>query len=235
MSDLSDLKAQVCAANRALRTEQLVTLTWGNVSGINAARDRVVIKPSGVDYDALTPECMVVVDLDGNVVEGDLRPSSDTPTHVLLYKAFDTIGGITHTHSPYATMFAQARIELPCFGTTHADHFDGPVPVTRPLTAEEVDRAYETETGTVIIDCFRDLGLDPVAVPGVLVAGHAPFTWGPSAMKSVHNAVALEACARMALGTMQLKTDAMLLEDYILSKHHQRKHGPNAYYGQTKK
>ena len=229
---LDKLKEQVCQANVDLAACGLVTLTWGNVSGINPDRDRVVIKPSGVPYERLRPADMVVVDLDGHVVEGKLRPSSDTPTHVLLYRHFAGVGGITHTHSRHATMFAQARREIPCLGTTHADHFFGPVPVTRPLTDAEVKAEYEANTGQVIVERFA--GLDPLVMPAVLVAGHAPFTWGKNASDSVKNAVALEAVAEMALGTWILDARAPRLEDYVLDKHYQRKHGPNAYYGQTK-
>jgi L-ribulose-5-phosphate 4-epimerase len=190
----------------------------------------VAIKPSGVAYDKMRPADIVVVDLDGKVMEGKLRPSSDTPTHVLLYSQFDSIGGITHTHSKFATMFAQARVEIPCFGTTHADHFAGPVPVTRPLSKQEVDEAYEAHTGRVIIERFAKL--DPAAMPAVLVAGHAPFAFGKNAADSVKNAVALEAVAEMALGMLQIRGDAPLLEAHVLEKHYQRKHGPDAYYGQ---
>jgi L-ribulose-5-phosphate 4-epimerase len=228
---LEALKNDVCQANLDLVAHGLVTLTWGNVSGISADRRYVVIKPSGVPYDEMRPEQMVVVDLDGKVVEGKLRPSSDTPTHVLLYQHFSQVGGITHTHSRYATMFAQARVEIPCFGTTHADHFCGPVPVTRPLTKREVDEAYEANTGRVIIERFRDL--DAAAMPAVLVAGHAPFAWGKNVGASVKNAVALEAVAQMAIGTRQIRPDAPLLEAYVLDKHFERKHGPGAYYGQN--
>lgn len=227
---LTELKEAVCRANLDLVARGLVTLTWGNVSAIDEDRKLVVIKPSGVDYDRMTPDDMVVVDLGGNVVDGTLRPSSDTPTHLLLYRAFDGIGGITHTHSMRATMFAQARVELPCFGTTHADHFFGPVPLTRPLADHEVTQDYEGNTGRVIVERFADL--DPVAMPAVLVAGHAPFTWGKNAHDAVKNAVALEAVAQMALGTRQLNADAPPLEDYVLNKHYMRKHGPDAYYGQ---
>lgn len=227
---LDELKQHVCQANLDLVAHGLVTLTWGNVSGISADRERVVIKPSGVSYAELRPEQMVVVDLDGKVVEGELSPSTDTPTHVLLYRHFPAAGGITHTHSRYATMFAQARREIPCFGTTHADHFYGPVPVTRPLTENEVAEAYEANTGRVIVERFRDLA--PAAVPGVLVAGHAPFAWGKDAAGSVINAVALEAVAEMAFGTLLLDSAAPPLESYVLDKHYGRKHGPDAYYGQ---
>lgn len=227
---LEELREQVCHANRDLVGCGLVTLTWGNVSGIDRAQAMVVIKPSGVPYEELLPGHMVVVDLDGNRVEGDLNPSSDTATHVLLYRRFTGIGGVTHTHSRYATMYAQARREIPCLGTTHADHFFGPVPVTRPLTAEEVAADYEANTGCVIVERFANL--DPLAMPAVLVAGHAPFTWGTTARGSLHNAVALEAVAEMALGTFQIDRHAPLLEPYVLDKHYQRKHGPAAYYGQ---
>ncbi len=230
---LERLKDEVCQANLDLVAHGLVTLTWGNVSGISEDRRHVVIKPSGVSYDKMRPEHMVVVDVAGNVVEGDLRPSSDTPTHVLLYQHFSGVGGITHTHSRYATTFAQARLEIPCYGTTHADHFNGPVPVTRPLTRAEVEDAYETNTGRVIIERFGDL--DPAAMPAVLVAGHAPFTWGKDVAESVKNAVALEAVAQMALGVQQIMRHAPPLESYVLEKHYRRKHGPDAYYGQVSK
>lgn len=227
---LAQLKAEVCKANLDLVAHGLVTLTWGNVSGIDRARGLVAIKPSGVAYDDLTPDHIVLVDLDGRVAEGTLRPSSDTPTHLLLYRHFTGIGGITHTHSLHATMFAQARAEIPCYGTTHADHFHGPVPVTRALTPEEVAGGYEVNTGRVIVERFTEL--DPEATPAVLVAGHAPFVWGRDAAESVRNAVALEAVARLAIGTRRIRADAPELESYVLDKHHQRKHGPHAYYGQ---
>jgi L-ribulose-5-phosphate 4-epimerase len=227
---LESLKNEVCEANHDLVRYNLVTLTWGNVSGIDRERQLVVIKPSGVAYEELQPEQMVVVDLDGNVVEGKLRPSSDTATHLLLYRAFGSIGGVTHTHSRYGTVFAQARREIRCLGTTHADHFYGPVPVTRALTEQEVTEGYEANTGHVIIERFAEL--DPIAMPAVLVAGHAPFTWGRSAHSSVQNAVALEAVAEMAYATQHLTRDAPELEPYVLEKHYHRKHGPSAYYGQ---
>ena len=230
---LEPLKEQVCQANLDLVAHGLVTLTWGNASGISDDREHVVIKASGVPYDQMTPDHMVVVDLEGNVVEGDLRPSSDTPTHIVLYQNFPQAGGITHTHSRFATTFAQARVEIPCLGTTHADHFYGAVPVTRPLTADEVAEAYEAYTGEVIVERFEKL--DPKATPAVLVAGHAPFTWGDTVAKSVENAVALEAVAEMALGAAQLAKEWTPLEDYVLEKHFYRKHGPGAYYGQPAK
>jgi len=227
---LEQLKADVCRANLDLVGHGLVTLTWGNVSGLSPDGRLVVIKPSGIDYGEMTPEHMVVVDLEGNLVEGELRPSCDTPSHLLLYKYFEGVGGITHTHSTQATMFAQARVEIPCLGTTHADHFFGPVPVTRPLTREEVETAYEANTGVVIVERFAEL--KPLEMPAVLVAGHAPFAWGRDAAESVVNAVALEAVARRAIGTMMIRGDAPSLESYVLNKHYQRKHGADAYYGQ---
>ena len=227
---LEELKADVCRANLDLVNHGLVTLTWGNASGIDRGRSLVVIKPSGIAYDRMKPRHMVVVDLNGKRVEGELQPSSDTPTHVLLYRDFDKIGGIAHTHSPHATAFSQARMEIPCLGTTHADHFFGPVPVTRPLAREEVEADYETSTGRVIVERFA--GIEAMETPAVLVAGHGPFTWGASAADAVLNAVALEAVARMAAGTMAIRDDAPPLESYVLEKHYQRKHGPEAYYGQ---
>ena len=228
---LEQLKTEVCRANLELVGQGLVTLTWGNASGIDSRRELVVIKPSGVPYDEMTPEQMVVIDLEGNVVEGDLRPSSDALTHVVLYRHFRGIGGVVHTHSPRATMFAQARREIPCLGTSHADYFFGPVPVTRPLTEEEVQRDYETATGEVIVERFAEL--DPVQMPAVLAAGHGPFTWGADVAESVNNAVALEAVAEMAVGTTTLRPDPPALEPYVLDKHYRRKHGADAYYGQS--
>lgn len=227
---LEGLKKDVCQANRDLVSHGLVTLTWGNVSGLDRDSGLVAIKPSGVPYDELRAEHIVIVDLEGRMVEGDLAPSSDTPTHVLLYREFGEIGGITHTHSTHATMFAQARLEIPCLGTTHADHFMGPVPVTRALTPGEVAGAYEANTGHVIVERFKSI--QPLDVPAVLVAGHGPFSWGRTAAESLTNAVALEAVAQMAMGTWTLRADASVLEDHVLDKHHGRKHGPDAYYGQ---
>jgi L-ribulose-5-phosphate 4-epimerase len=229
---LEQLKAEVCQANLELVRHGLVTLTWGNVSGIDRQRELVVIKPSGIDYDQMTPERMVVVDLQGNVAEGELRPSCDTPAHVVLYRHFEEVGGVTHTHSTRATIFAQARVEIPCLGTTHADHFFGPVPVTRPLTRQEVETNYEANIGQVVVERFAKL--DPSEMPAVLVAGHAPFSWGRDAAESVKNAVALEAVAEMALGTMALRSAAPPLESYVLDKHYRRKHGTDAYYGQRR-
>jgi len=227
---LDELKQRVCEANLELHRAGLVTLTWGNVSGRDPERHRVVIKPSGLSYADLRPHHMVVLDPEGATVEGDLRPSSDTPTHLALYRAFEGIGGITHTHSVYATMFAQACREIPCLGTTHADLFPGPVPLTRAVTQAEVEAGYEINTGRVIVERFH--GLDPVERPGVLVAHHGPFTWGSDAMASVRNAVALEALAKIAFGTLALNPDIHPLPAHILNKHYTRKHGPGAYYGQ---
>jgi L-ribulose-5-phosphate 4-epimerase len=229
---LEVLKQQVCKANLDLVAEGLVTLTWGNVSGLSPDRELLVIKPSGVAYDELAPERMVVVKLaNGEVIEGKLKPSSDTPTHRVLYQKFPEIGGIAHTHSHYATAFAQARREIPCLGTTHADHFFGTIPVTRALTSAEVEEAYELNTANVIVERFS--GRDPIALPGVLVASHAPFTWGKSACEAVTNAIALEAIATMAFRTLALSPSGSPIEDYVLRKHYYRKHGQHAYYGQT--
>jgi L-ribulose-5-phosphate 4-epimerase len=229
---LEELKKEVWQANLDLVEAGLVTLTWGNVSGISRLEGLLVIKPSGVDYSKLTPDAMLVVDLNGKVVDGKNRPSSDTPTHAELYKAFPGVGGIAHTHSNYAVMFAQALREIPCLGTTHADHFSGPVPVTRFLSEAEVKSTYEQNTGKVIIERFE--GLDPLALPAVLVAGHAPFCWGGNAHDAVRNAVILESVAKMAFGTFHLDPKIQELPRHIAEKHYQRKHGPDAYYGQPK-
>jgi L-ribulose-5-phosphate 4-epimerase len=229
---LKELKEEVLKANLLLESERLVRLTWGNVSGIDREKGLVVIKPSGIPYAALTVENLVVVDLDGKVVEGDLNPSSDTPTHLVLYREFEAIGGITHTHSVYATMFSQAGVELPCQGTTHADHFFGSVPVVRELTPEEVEEDYETNTGVAIAECFRDRGIDPLEMPACFQKYHAPFTWGKNAIDSVQNSVALEVCAQMGIGTWRLNANQQGIPNHILQKHYLRKHGPGAYYGQ---
>ena len=229
---LEELKDKVLKANQSLVEYGLVTLTWGNLSGIDRSKGLVVIKPSGVDYKSMKAEDMVVVDLDVKIVEGKMRPSSDLPTHIELYKTFKEIGGITHSHSENATSFAQACIEIPCFGTTHADHFNGPIPVTRFLTEAEVNENYELYTGKVIIERF--MNLDYQAVPGILVAGHAPFTWGKNPEDSVKNNLVLERVAKMALNTLLLNPKISKLPDYILNKHYKRKHGPDAYYGQIK-
>jgi L-ribulose-5-phosphate 4-epimerase len=229
---LDQLRKEVFQANIDMVRHGLVTLTWGNVSGIDCSSGFAVIKPSGVEYECMTADDMVIVDMDGNVVDGNLRPSSDTPTHLELYKAFPAIGGIVHTHSIYATMFAQACREIPCFGTTHADHFNGPVPVTRFLTEDEVREGYERETGKIIVE--RCAGMNPSDTPGVLVAGHAPFVWGKNAADAVQNSVILERIAQMALGSLQLNPALEVLPSHIQQKHYQRKHGPKAYYGQKK-
>jgi len=229
---LRELKREVLEANLLLVREGLVRLTWGNVSGLDRDRGLFVIKPSGVAYEDLTADTLVVLDLEGRIVEGALRPSSDTATHRILYREFPEIGGITHTHSVKASMFSQAGVELPCFGTTHADHFHGTIPVVRELTPEEVAEDYETNTGRAIVACFRERGLDPLAMPGCFQRFHAPFTWGTSALDSGKNSVALEVCAEMAMGTWHLRPDAAALPTHLLDKHHLRKHGPGAYYGQ---
>ena len=229
---LEELKEIVCRANLELPRQGLVLYTWGNVSGIDRARGLVVIKPSGVAYEALTPGDMTVVDLDGHVVEGRLNPSSDTRTHLELYRAFPQIGGIVHTHSTYAAAWAQAGQDIPCYGTTHADYFYGPVPCTRSLTAEEVAGDYEAETGKVIVGTFRDRGLYPAAVPGALCRSHGPFAWGRDPAQAVYHAAVLEELARMALLTRQIDPAAAPAPAYVQDKHYQRKHGPHAYYGQ---
>lgn len=227
------LKQAVWKANVDLVASGLVVLTWGNVSGADREAGVVAIKPSGVAYDAMRPEDMVVLSLDsGEVVEGALRPSSDTPTHLHLYREFPDAAGVVHTHSLHAVSWAQAERDVPCLGTTHADHFHGPVPVTRRLRDDEVREAYEHNTGVVIAECFRERGIDPAAVPGVLVAGHGPFAWGPSPRKAVDNAIALEAVAHMALETLRLAPDAPGIGRTLLDKHYRRKHGTGAYYGQ---
>ena len=225
------LKQQVYEANMLLQRHGLVVFTWGNVSGIDRANEVVAIKPSGVRYEDLTPESIVVLDLEGNVVDGDLKPSSDTPTHLELYRCFVGLGGICHTHSTYATMWAQAQRDIPCLGTTHADHFYGSVPVTAPMTAAEIARDYEANTGTVIVRRFE--GLDPLQMPAVLVANHGPFTWGDSAAAAVNNAVVLEEVAKMAQGTLAIQPDQEEISPALLDKHYLRKHGRNAYYGQA--
>ncbi len=229
---LNELREQVCEANRALEPSGLVRLTWGNVSGIDRASGLWGIKPSGVDYAALRPSDIVILDLEGNVVEGTLRPSSDTKTHLVLYREFPQIGGITHTHSLHATVFSQAGRELPCYGTTHADHFYGTVPVVRALTPEEVAQDYEHFTGVAIVERLRELGVDPLEMPAVLQLHHAPFTFGKSAQDSLNNSIALEMCAQMALASQLLNPQISAIPAHILEKHHLRKHGPNSYYGQ---
>lgn len=231
---LKKLKHAVYEANMELPHRGLVTYTWGNVSGIDRERGLVVIKPSGVSYDELTPDDLVVLDLDGKVVDGKLNPSSDTKTHLELYKAFPEIGGIVHTHSPYAVGWAQAGRDIPAYGTTHADYFYGPVPCCRSLTEQEVEEDYERNTGLVIVETFRQRELDPVHVPGAICRNHGPFTWGKDAAQAMYHAVVLEEVAKMAVYTTQIAPDAQPAPQYVLDKHFLRKHGPNAYYGQKK-
>ncbi len=227
---LEELKKEVCAANLLLPKHGLVTFTWGNVSGIDRERGLVVIKPSGLPYEGMTPEDMVVVNLDGKIAEGKWKPSSDTATHLELYKAFPDCGGIVHTHSRWATTFAQAGREIPAMGTTHADYFYGPIPCTRPMTDEEIRGEYEKETGRVIIETFS--GRDPSAVPGVLVFSHGPFAWGTDPMNAVHNAVVMEEVAFMDWHAMVLNGALGPMQQALLDRHYLRKHGRNAYYGQ---
>ncbi len=229
---LRALREEVLDANLELFRRGLVLYTFGNVSGISRQDSRVVIKPSGVPYEEMTLEHLVVTDLEGKVVEGSLRPSSDLPTHLVLYKAFPEVGGIAHTHSEYATAWAQAQRPIPCFGTTHADYFHGPVPVTPPLSANEIESAYEKNTGHVIVRAFEQL--DYSAVPAVLVANHGPFAWGPNAKTSAHNAVILEAIARTACLTLTINSAARPADTTLQDKHYLRKHGSSAYYGQEK-
>tara|TARA_R110002096_G_scaffold371455_8_gene564872 strand:- start:11990 stop:12688 length:699 start_codon:yes stop_codon:yes gene_type:complete len=229
---LEELREEVLKANLMLESEGLVKLTWGNVSGMDRDSGCFVIKPSGVAYANLRAEDLVVVDLEGKVVEGSYNPSSDTPTHLVLYREFPEIGGITHTHSVNAVMFCQAGRELPCQGTTHADHFYGTVPLVRELTPEEVEADYETNTGLAIVECFRERKINPVEMPAALQRFHAPFTWGKGAVDSVKNSIALEVCCQMVLGAYQLDPGAPDLPAHILNKHYLRKHGPGAYYGQ---
>lgn len=228
---LDELKQQVCAANLKLVADGLVIQTWGNASGIDRTRGLVVIKPSGVPYDRMEPKDMVVISLKtGKVVEGELKPSSDTPTHLVLYRAFPQIGGVAHTHSLYATAWAQARRKIPAYGTTQADYWFGEVPCTRALTLREIKGDYEANTGHVIVATFRKL--DPMQHPAVLVAGHGPFTWGKDVSDAVHNAVVLEFVARLASETLRLNPKTKPMEPALLEKHFLRKHGTSAYYGQ---
>jgi L-ribulose-5-phosphate 4-epimerase len=225
-----ELKEKVCRANLALVEHKLVIFTWGNVSEIDRKKGVVAIKPSGVSYDELTPGKIVLLDMDGKVIEGDLRPSSDTPTHLELYRCFPDVGGICHTHSPKATAWAQACREIPALGTTHADHFYGPVPATDMMTRAEIEGDYELNTGKVIVRRFA--GMDPMSIPAVLVSGHGPFTWGKSADKAVENAAVLEQVAAMAFETISLNPGINSISRTLLDKHYLRKHGKNAYYGQ---
>ena len=229
---LEELKQQVCKANLELVRRGVVIYTWGNVSGIDREKGLVVIKPSGVDYDGMKPDDMVVVDLNtGETVEGIWKPSSDTATHLEIYRAFESVGGITHTHSVNAVAFAQAGMDIPALGTTHADYFYGSIPCTRELTQSEVEEAYEVNTGKVIIECIKKRCMDPMAVPGVVVRNHGPFAWGKDAASSVYHAVVMDVVAEMDLKTLMINPRADM-NQYILDKHYKRKHGSNAYYGQ---
>ncbi len=237
---LEQLKQEVYEANMMLVAHQLIIFTWGNVSGIDREKGLFVIKPSGVSYDELKPEDMVVVDLKGNVVEGNYRPSSDTDTHMALYNAFPNIGGVTHTHSVFATSFAQAGRDIGAYGTTHADYFYGDIPCTRNMTKAEIEGSYELETGNVIIETFKKRGIDPDRMDAVLVNSHGPFTWGKSAKASVEASVVLETVAQMAYQTELIRTAAIIaptstkeMQQDLLDKHFNRKHGPGAYYGQN--
>jgi len=231
---LEKLKEDVCKANLELVQHGLVIFTWGNVSAIDPETRLVVIKPSGVSYDNMKPSDMVVVDLDGNVVEGDLRPSSDTPTHVVIYKAFPGVGGVVHTHSTFATSWAQAGRDIPNIGTTHADYFHRDIPCTRDMNEKEVKGEYEKETGNVIVERFASSGIDPMDTPAVLVRNHGPFAWGTDAFNAVHNAVVLEQVAKMAFVSFSVNP-SLGMNDLLIEKHYSRKHGPGAYYGQKKK
>ena len=231
---LEKLKEEVLQANLDLVRQGLVIYTWGNVSGIDRERGLVVIKPSGVCYDVMQASDMVVVDLDGNVVESDLNPSSDTPTHLALYKAFPQIGGVVHTHSTFATAWAQAGMDIPALGTTHADYFHGAIPCTDDMSAEQINGEYEAETGTVIIDRFKEAGLNPIHTPAVLVKNHGPFAWGKNPAEAVYHSKVLEEVAKMAYISLTLQPQATIKPE-LIEKHFMRKHGPNAYYGQKKK
>lgn len=229
---LEALKKEVFEANLELTKRGLVTYTWGNVSGIDREKGLIVIKPSGVEYDTMTEDDMVVVDMEGKLVEGKYKPSSDTPTHIELYKAFPTLGGVVHTHSTWATIFSQAGREIKAYGTTHADYFYGDIPCTRKMTKEEIQGEYEKETGTVIIETFKNKNIEAAQVPSVLVHSHGPFSWGKNAKDAVHNAVVLEELAKMAFNTEVLNGEVNRMQTDLLNKHYLRKHGANAYYGQ---
>lgn len=227
---LEEMKIKVCEANLDLKRHGLIIFSWGNVSGIDRQKGIIGIKPSGVSYDELTPDKIVLVDLDGKVVEGNLRPSSDTATHLELYRQFTNIGGVCHTHSTSATSWAQSCLPIPCMGTTHADYFYGAIPVTAPMTPDQIQTDYELNTGKVIVETFKLI--DPDQMPAVLVANHGPFTWGPTPEKSVESAVVLEQVAQMALNNVRLNPPLVPISLTLLDKHYLRKHGKNAYYGQ---
>lgn len=232
---LENLRKKVYETNMDLQRKKLVKFTWGNVSGIDREKGLVVIKPSGVKYEELSPEKMVIVDLEGNIVEGDLNPSSDLKTHLELYKAFVSIGGVVHTHSEEAVAWAQAGRDIISYGTTHADYFYGDIPCARSLTEKEVNSNYEKETGTVIIETFRERKINPDYVPGIVVRNHGPFTWGKTPEDAVYHAVVLEEVAKMARKTEQINNAVKRVDQYLLEKHFMRKHGANAYYGQKEK
>ena len=227
---LEKLKKEVYDANMELQQKGMVIYTWGNVSGIDREKQLVVIKPSGVDYETMKPEDMVVIDMEGNVVEGHYKPSSDTATHLVLYKNYPAIGGVVHTHSTWAVTFAQAGMPIPAFGTTHADYFYGDIPCTRELTQKEIEEAYELNTGNVIVETIGNQ--DPMAIPGILVKNHGPFAWGKTPAGSVYNTVVMDKVAEMAYNTMTLNPRVQKVSQYLLDKHYNRKHGANAYYGQ---
>ena len=232
---LEELKKRVYEANMLLPKYGLITFTWGNVSEIDRESGLFAIKPSGVDYDKLTPDDIVIMDLDGNKVEGKMNPSTDTPTHLELYKAFPGIGGVVHTHSTFAVSWAQAGLDIPCYGTTHADYFYGSIPCIRNLTVEEIEENYEKNTGLSIVERFEKDGINPIYVPGCVCKNHGPFTWGKNGNEAVHNAVVVEEVAKMAYLTRQINPDAGETPQYMQDKHFMRKHGPNAYYGQASK
>jgi len=227
---LESLKEQVYEANLELVKQNLVIYTWGNVSGFDKESKLIVIKPSGVEYDKMKPDDMVIVDLNGNIIEGNLKPSSDTPTHIELYKNFKNIGSVVHTHSTWATQWAQAGRNIPAYGTTHADYFHGEIPCSRELTKDEIESNYETNTGKVIIETFKNI--NEIDIPGIVCKGHGPFTWGKDCKEAVHNAKVLEQISMMAHYTEQINKDVTPIENYLLDKHYFRKHGKNAYYGQ---
>jgi L-ribulose-5-phosphate 4-epimerase len=231
---LENLKKQVFEANLELVKQGLVIYTWGNVSGIDREKGYVVIKPSGVSYDEMKAEDMVVVDLEGNRIEGTMNPSSDTPTHLALYKEFSDIGGVVHTHSEWATSWAQAGREIPCYGTTHADYFYGNIPCTRKLTDEEIKGQYELETGNVIIETMKEKQYKPLEMPAIIIFNHGPFSWGKTPKEAVHNAKVLEEVSKMAHRTEAINGDITPIDRTLLDKHYLRKHGANAYYGQKK-
>ena len=229
---IDELKRRVYEANMLLPRYGLITFTWGNASEIDRNSGLVAIKPSGVDYDKMKPNDIVIVDLDGRLIDGMYNPSTDTPTHLEIYKAFPEVNGVVHTHSSYATSWAQAGKDIPCYGTTHADYFYGPIPCIRNLTAEEIEAGYERNTGVSIIERFKEDNINPLYVPGCVCKNHGPFTWGRNAYEAVHNAVVVEEVAKMAILTRQINPEAGETPQYMQDKHFMRKHGPNAYYGQ---